>query len=200
MVPPGEFSSFRSHHQHFPFMGSPDRPTPPFFAFSLSFLQYTGRAFAFGLGGSWWAGGVGGLLEFIGRTNNSIRAPPPLFFYFRPPFSLGIFFFSPPLFRRHFLPLHLAAPNEEPKRRNGRKWASEEFQSHSTFLRHLVPFFGCLFAKDASPPPLPAHSGKKRASLLIPRLWAEMGSPRNEKGPSRSEGKESRRRERDRSH
>ncbi len=125
---------------------------------------------------------------------------PPLFFYFRPPFSLGIFFFFPSPFRRHFLPLHLAAPNEEPKRRNGRKWASEEFQSHSTFLRHLVPFFGCLFAKDASPPPLPAHSGKKRASLLIPRLWAEMGSPRNEKGPSRSEGKESRRRERDRSH
>ncbi len=172
LVPPGEFSSFRSHHQHFPFMGSPDRPTPPFFAFSLSFLQYTGRAFAFGLGGSWWAGGVGGLLEFIGRTNNSIRAPPT------------IFLFSPSLFPRHFLlfPFSFSPPfpstafgGTERKSRKGETGGNGLRRSSSpTPLFCATSFLFLVVCLRRTPLPPPSrHTRAKKGHLCLFRACGQ---------------------------
>ncbi len=178
-------------------MGFPDQPTDRrhlFFAFSLAPSSNTRRAFAFGLGGSWWAGGVGGLLEFIGRTNNSIRAPPPpLFFYFRPPFFPRHFLPFPPLFFAaisfHCIWRHRTKSRKGETGGNGlRKSSSPTPLFCATSFPFLVV---CLQRTPPSPAPSRHTRAKKGISANSARFWAERScSPRNEKGPSLSEGKE----------
>lgn len=101
--------------------------------------------------------------------------PPPLFFYFRPPFSLGIFFFSPPLFRRHFLPLHLAAQNEKAEKA---KRAEMGFGGVPVPLHFFAPprsFFWLFVCEGRLSPPPPGTLGQKKGISAYSALVGRNG-------------------------